>query len=203
MGPLSGRQRMTQRVCKLKVNSLASRGFGLLEFLMALLVFSIGLLGLNVASMTAKKTTFESAQYSLATTLATDLLQRVRANSGQLSQYLSEGGQWLGEEPDEPEVNCQSHNCSASQLAHFDLWQWHNALLGAATSRSQEAVPVLRDVRACFTQTDGTVTVVLNWLGTTRHTLAGEEECGLAAPQAHAVGPRRQIALSTFIAGPL
>lgn len=174
-------------------------GFSLLEFLIALLVFTTGLLGLGSASLTARKTTFESAQYSVATTMAADLLERIRANSSQRSVYLLGGAQGWDGAPGRPETDCQRQACTAAELAQFDLWQWHAALQGAATRLSDNAVPVLSDVRVCLTEVDGSIRVVLSWLGSTLFAMAASSTCGPDEPANDGEASRRQVMLSTYI----
>lgn len=56
-------------------------GFSLLEVLIAVVILSIGLLGLAGLQTTSLQSNFSAAQVSQATFLASDLMDRMRANS--------------------------------------------------------------------------------------------------------------------------
>ena len=53
----------------------AQRGVGMLEFLVALMIFSMGITGLLSAQLVAKKTIIEAGQRSMAIALARDILE--------------------------------------------------------------------------------------------------------------------------------
>jgi type IV pilus assembly protein PilV len=61
-------------------NSRASRGFTLVETLVALVVLSIGLLGVAALQLTSLRSNHGSAMRSQATFLAYDIVDRMRAN---------------------------------------------------------------------------------------------------------------------------
>ena len=61
-------------------NMRAMRGVGLIEVLVALLVLSVGLLGIVGMQITAKKANYEAVQRTTASHLAQDLIARIRAN---------------------------------------------------------------------------------------------------------------------------
>lgn len=98
-------------------------GFSLLEVMIAMVIFSIGLLGL--AGLMAQSTRFtNSAQYrTQATYLAYDILDRMRANPSQaknptLNYNNSYGNTALGTS------TCYNTTCSLAELATADLDQW-------------------------------------------------------------------------------
>jgi len=95
------------------------RGFSLLEILITVLVFGVGLLG--IASMQFVSMHFSTSAYqqSLATILASDLVERIQANP-----VASENGDY-----DKPDVSseptaCLSNDCTPAQLAARDVWEW-------------------------------------------------------------------------------
>lgn len=112
-------------------------GFTLLEVLIALLVLSIGLLG--VASLQTRGQQFNTAAYlyTQATYLATDLMDRMRDNyamaerSGSLNREALEAAYSRNLEPDncptEQECNDTS-GCTALELAQHNLNQWCQSL---------------------------------------------------------------------------
>ncbi len=101
----------------------AVRGFSLVESLVALVVLSVGMLGiagLYVSSLKAGRSALVRTQ---AVNLATDIADRIRANRAGRGAYDTDeyGG--------EPEVQpCMGADCSAEQLAEDDLARWMTTL---------------------------------------------------------------------------
>lgn len=101
-------------------------GFTLIEVLIALLVLSIGLLGM--ATLQTKGQQFNAAAYfhTQATYIATDLMDRMRNNisAARAGDYAVE----TAEPPDCPNKNlgnkCSGEYCSAADLAQYDLYNW-------------------------------------------------------------------------------
>jgi len=102
------------------------RGVGLLEVLIALLVLSIGLLGL--ASLQTQALRFNQGAFlrTQATTLAYDMLDRMRANREQATSttsYITNLGTGIP-----AGASCESVDCSPADMAKYDLNQWKTAL---------------------------------------------------------------------------
>lgn len=66
-----------------------SGGFTLIEVLVALLVLSVGLLGIAGLQLTSLRSNHSAYLRSQATILAYDILERMRANRAQLDDYAS------------------------------------------------------------------------------------------------------------------
>lgn len=62
-------------------------GLGMIEILVAVLILSIGLLGLAAMQVTSTKMTTQSQQKTQAILLAQDLIERVRANRDDANAY--------------------------------------------------------------------------------------------------------------------
>ena len=96
-----------------------SKGFTLIEVLVSLLVLAIGLLGIvglqNVALRHNQTAYFESQ----ATFLAYDILDRMRANknTGAYATALTEAA-------NAPATQCDTSNCSITQMATWDKSEW-------------------------------------------------------------------------------
>jgi len=103
--------------------TLKEGGFTLLEVLVALLVLTIGLLGL--AALQASGTRYVHGSYlrSQAVIQAYDMADRIRANlpGVQAGAYTSLSGI-----PSSP-PDCLGSTCSPGDMATFDLWQWNTA----------------------------------------------------------------------------
>jgi type IV pilus assembly protein PilV len=166
-------------------------GIAMVELMVALLVFSIGWLGLASAQLTGKRAGYDALQRSVATALAGDLLERVRANPGHASRYAVEALGADGERLSEPEPNCDTSNCSGVQLAAFDLWQWQRQLLGGDAG----ATGTLLAPRACIASDAGMVRVVITWLAVSRSGSQLLSSCGTDSQ------PRHQLGLVTFVGG--
>ena len=128
-----------------------TRGFTLLEVLIALLVLSIGLLGLAALQTISLRAGEMANMRTLSTLLATDIVERMRVNplGVTLGDYLTDGAAFTAMPPD-----CNTSDCNTTQLAAFDLGQW------------QAAVTRLPGGQGEITRTDGLVplhTITVRW----------------------------------------
>lgn len=99
-----------------------SGGFTLIEALVAALVLGIGLLGLAGIQTVGLRGNLSAVQRSMATQLADEIIDRMRANlqgvrNGNYNGQTGTGG-----------TDCLANTCAATQLADFDLTQWTNDL---------------------------------------------------------------------------
>lgn len=99
----------------------AVAGFTLLEVLVALVVLSIGLLGLSGLQTTGLRGSHSAMLRSEATILANDILDRMRANRGAAlaGTYNISFGATASS------AAC-SVNCTPAQVAAADLFQWRS-----------------------------------------------------------------------------
>jgi type IV pilus assembly protein PilV len=107
-------------------------GFSLLELLVALVIFSIGLLGIAGLQVVSKQANYESQQRTIASEVAYSLLEDMRTNGAAISVYRSVtdlGGSTLSALP---VASCRDPNtpCSAAQKAVHDLWYWERVVDG-------------------------------------------------------------------------
>lgn len=99
------------------------KGFSLVEVLVALVVLSIGVLGVAALHATALKSNSSSYVRSQMTLAAYDLADRMRANRQAAldGDYDGIGGT--------QHTSCESSGgCSASDMAEHDVWTWKNQL---------------------------------------------------------------------------
>lgn len=139
-------------------------GFSLVEVLVALLVLSIGLLGLAALQTTSLKYNTESYFRTQATYFVYDIVDRMRANSA----GVTSGGAY--DVSDSTAVNtllsdygtcrtsscdCDTNSCSSNNLATYDLGKWYdrmNAILpGAKDSPATIAIDASKKVRITVT----------------------------------------------------
>ncbi len=138
-------------------------GAGLVEVAVALLVLSIGTLGLGQLQISAKRLGHEAVQRTQAAALAMDLLERLRANRTVLAAYATTGiGDTGGAALVPPASDCNFGGCSPAERKDRDLWQWQQALRGASTGGGAGG---LVEPRACVAVSGRRVTVQISWQG--------------------------------------
>lgn len=96
------------------------RGFTLMEVLIAIIVMSIGLLGLASMQANGLKNTTSAYQRSQAILLANEMLDRIRAN--QVGMYSGAYDHLLDGATSDP--GCITTGCSPAQMAQYDAFQW-------------------------------------------------------------------------------
>lgn len=118
------------------------KGFTMMEILVAVLVFSVGLLGLATLQILGYRLTSDSMHRTVATILANDMIDRMRANVsatalGQASPYNNPNGTVI------PNPGCLGMNpsggfadtqCTAAQMAGNDFYEWNGHITGLAAS---------------------------------------------------------------------
>lgn len=99
------------------------KGYTLIEVLIALVIMSIGMLGMAGLQMTSLKQNQSAYMRSQATLLAYDIVDRMRANVDAVDSgdYFAETSTTTG--------SCSSSNgCTDAQMAATDLAQWRTVL---------------------------------------------------------------------------
>lgn len=187
----------------------AYSGVGMLEFMVALLIFSVGMIGLMSVQLTGKKASFDASQRSTATALVRDIVERMRANPGQAMAYQVVGAGDEGSRLPRPDADCDATDCSAEQLATFDLWQWESQLVGESAQDAVGNAGGLVAPRACIRCADGEVDVVVSWQAVTRAVSTVEPLTPAACDEVTEDAPveetgdkpqRHRLTVSTFIA---
>lgn len=185
-------------------SSSPQAGVGLIEVLVALLVFTIGILGLGATQLAAKRATYEAIQRSIASSLASDILERMRGNSGELASYaVSE----VGSSALTATISCISSSCSTKDLAAFDLHEWSGLLAGASEkitiAKNNVYAGGLLDSRACIAVEDGLVTVAIAWRGLDDSINPVAANCGQGSGLYGASNERRRLLLVKSYIGAL
>jgi type IV pilus assembly protein PilV len=103
----------------------ASAGFTLIEVLVALIVLSVGLLGLAALQQNAVKFNHGAELASQATSLAYDIVDRMRANRRAALNGAYDGQDFLGALP-----ACNAAVAGAT-IAERDISAWRKALICA------------------------------------------------------------------------
>lgn len=106
-------------------------GASLIEVMIALLIFTVGLLGLAAMQLNALQSTSDSGQRSQAAWLMNGLAERMRANPGgtldnyRVAPVCDELPAAICADYYNPATNAKVNaaNCSSAQMAAFDLWE--------------------------------------------------------------------------------
>lgn len=157
----------------LAIDSVPRRqaGVGMIEILVTVFILAIGLLGIAGVQFMSKRANFEGAQRTTATLLANNILERMRANSTVLFNYVDNGvplgGGTITTVPPVPAAN------NPGDIALYDLWQWEQALDGVTETIGGVNTGGLVSPSACIYTTalvagSGQYTVVIAWRGTAK-----------------------------------
>ncbi len=118
----------------------AAAGFTLLEVLIAIVVFSIGLLGIAGLQVAGMRFTYGSQLRAIATAQADSLADRMRANPvGMQSGFynIADGTPM----PTDADADCAAEDCTPEQLATFDLVTWNSGLAGKPVEANADVLP--------------------------------------------------------------
>ncbi len=184
----------------------SQRGFSMIEIMVSTLVISVSVLGMAGTQITSKRAGFEAIQRTAATSLAMDLIERMRSNPEALSSYVTTGlgGGTITVEPS-PDCSYDSTNtCTIAQLAAHDLWEWEQAIDGATETRMVEGTPVsvggLFDPTACVSVVGGAVTVSMAWEGYQSLSDPAFDSCGSGLGKYGTDDAKRQVvSMTTYI----
>jgi len=113
-------------VCKLRKYSKKQEGASLLEVMVSVFIFSIGVLGFASLQSRSVQATFDNGQRDQVVWLTQTLIDRVRVNStaDAITQYtttLTDFGDF-GTDCTAPAVLCDAATCDDEQMAVFDVW---------------------------------------------------------------------------------
>ena len=142
-------------------------GFTMLELLVAMLVVSVGVLGVAGLAALNLQHSRAAAAHSEAVLLAQDLLERIRANPAGLA-----AGAYGGNAGAPASLNCAVSVCAPNQTAAFDLAAWRCAL-GAGGEEADCAARMNGQGTVAADAASGTLRVTISWrLGGAAQTLA-------------------------------
>jgi type IV pilus assembly protein PilV len=181
------------------------RGFSLIEMLVALIIFSVGLLSIAGLQTVSKQANFESLQRTSASQIAYGLLEDMRLNADAVDIYVGAGELGGGSRGGEPAPNCAGTAvCNAAQKATHDLWFWEQVLDGNFEMNGNAGSGGLVLPTLCVTGPAGggagIYTVTVAWRGTASLTNANPNSCGEAGGDYGADSEfRRIMQIPTYI----
>ena len=106
-----------------------SKGFSMIELLVAVLIMGIGVLGVTGLQMVSLQNNRDALLRTEALQMAYDILDRIRVNPGTGVPGADYDGVGFDDAPSNP-ADCIANNCSSDQIADFDIAVWQCALGG-------------------------------------------------------------------------
>ena len=168
---------------RMRVGGL-QRGVTMLEVLITLVVFSIGVLSVAMLQGVSTRANYEAVQRTTAAYISNDLLERMRTNPAALELYMPGGALGNGSLGAEPAPDCGSaaNSCTPAELALHDLWQWEQLLDGVAEADGASSTGGLLMPNACIDGPvgggQGVYTVAIAWRGQTALSNPVVNACG-------------------------
>ena len=179
-------------------------GMGMIEVLVAVLVFAVGILGMAAMQLAAKRSSFEATQRSIATSLARDIIERMRSNPEQLDAYVVTD---LGSASVSYTTDCNVSACTPEALAERDLWEWNEMLQGTSEKITIDGVESnaggLVASRACITHDAGNISVAIAWRGVSELTNPADSDCGESSGLYGVDNVQRRLLVMTTYIGAL
>lgn len=179
----------------LSSNKNTQRGMTFLEVLIALVIMVTGILGAVAMQVTAKQGSFDAMQRSLASSLAQDIIAKIRASDPtNLAAYVADDyGVTLN---DLPSLRCAQPDalCTPAQMVTNDIYEWELALVGGDVTSEGKNRGGLIGGQGCIFQNGNALTVVVSWQG--RNEIKDSKKsdgCGAASKK------RRQVVVQAFI----
>ena len=104
-------------------------GFSMVELLVAVLIFAIGLVGLAGLQLAGLRSNQSAYYRSVATQLAYDMIDRMRSNA---AIFLTNRESYKDVNPTTTAASnprqCETNACTPAELAVYDLKQWNTQL---------------------------------------------------------------------------
>ena len=174
------------------------QGMSFIEVIVALVIMVTGILGAVAMQATAKQGSFDAMQRSLASSLAQDIIARMRASAPLISPnlalnaYVSNdygnaigvGGNACGAAP----------GCNNAAVISNDIFEWELALMGGDVTSGGQNVGGLVGAAACISQVNNFYTVVVSWQSKSSTTDSANNNCGAIGSNS-----RRQVVVQAFI----
>jgi type IV pilus assembly protein PilV len=181
-----------------------NKGMTFIEVLVALVILVTGIFGAVAMQAAAKKGSFDAMQRSIASSLAQDIIERMRSNDvapvgGVLANYENNNYGTLGLPAPANRCNSIANLCSAAERVTNDQYEWEQALLGGDVKKGSITGPSvggLMNARGCIDVTGNAVTVAVSWEG---REAINDGAAGDAIACGDASDKRRQILIQAFI----
>jgi type IV pilus assembly protein PilV len=151
----------------------SEQGVSMIEVLVALLILTIGLLGVAGIQTQMQTSQLEAYQRSQAVVLMQDMIDRINANRKNVASYVTAS----------PVGTSTTLDCSApATIAAKDLCAWSDLLLGAAEVTGGNKVGAMIGARGCVSLPVATMPrqaiVSVVWQGITPTLAPAATSCG-------------------------
>ncbi|WP_422137453.1 type IV pilus modification protein PilV [Endozoicomonas sp. ALC020] len=146
-----------------KLTSEMVQGFTLIEILVAVLVLSIGLLGMASLQLLGSQSSQGAASRTQAALLAYDLAERMRNNRDAALNGSYGNGQLAA--PNDPACIFQGGGCNPDQLAAHDIREWldHIVDVNNIGLDGNNWQPTIAGATASLAQNNNQFTLTINW----------------------------------------
>ncbi|MEJ2669863.1 MAG: type IV pilus modification protein PilV [Gammaproteobacteria bacterium] len=141
-----------------------SKGFTLVELLVAVVVLAIGLLGMAGLQTTGLNTNQSAYYRTQATNAISDILDRMRANPVGLEAGAYDNIDVASNPPSAQTCITQDSGCTPLQLANYDIREWAKLFVDVDNEGS-DFRPQLPGATGTVSRTNGTsvFTVTVTW----------------------------------------
>ena len=187
------------KLSKLFKSRKNQNGMTFIEVLIALVILVTGILGAVALQVVAKKSSFDSMQRSIASSLAQDIVERMRGNNPNNIDLYGVGSPF-GNGDAVALVDCSllANNCNPAQMTFHDLFEWEQSLIGTGTKNGLLNVGGLVDGVGCISIDGNRVTIAVSWQGRIDlsdggGSTTGDANCGTSGNK------RRQVVINAFI----
>lgn len=123
-------------------NHKKQSGFTLLEVMIALVIFSIGLIGLAGLQGISLENNQVAYSRTMATMLAYDMADRIRNNPGQDYTATIPASA--------PSPNCAAAACSPGEMKAFDLYEWQQTVIQTQNILTSAVVLITRSSATAY-----------------------------------------------------
>jgi type IV pilus assembly protein PilV len=177
---------------------IKQQGLTFLEVLIAVVILVTGILGAVAMQASAKQASFDAMQRSLASSLAQDIIERMRGNNAN-NIALYQVGSPFGAGDVVAAVDCSvlANNCNSNQIAFHDLFEWEQALIGSGTKNGDLNVGGLINGVGCINVNGNRIVVAISWQGKTELADGASSTTGVACGTSGK--NRRQVVINAFI----
>jgi len=142
-----------------RMHCIRSRGFSLIEVMVAVLIVSLGLIGIAAMQANAIASTHSSQMESLVAIEAQSLASSMTANpwwnQGLFPSSITVNGGTISPTSMQGSTDCTKASCSGAQLASYDLAAWGQQL--------QKQVPGAQATIACQAGSPVICSITVTW----------------------------------------
>lgn len=139
------------------------KGASLIEVMVSVFVFSIGVLGFASLQSRSVQATFDNGQRDQVVWLTQSIIDRIRVNDAATTSYVTSLTDFDISDCSTPATLCDAATCTTAQMATFDVWDLYcrNTFQGTSAVKGLSATLTCTDADVdgnCDTAADLTLT---------------------------------------------